>query len=101
MNLTLGIFIVILLLTLCITYWAARRTHTTSDFYAAHSQLTAAQNGFALAGDWGSAAAFLGFTGLTALYGMDGAFCALGPLVGLWTVLFLVAEPRRNTGKCN
>ncbi|MDB5610762.1 MAG: sodium solute transporter superfamily [Bradyrhizobium sp.] len=61
MNFTLGIFIIILLITLGITYWAARRTHTTSDFYAADSQLTAAQNGFALAGDWCSAAAFLGF----------------------------------------
>jgi Na+(H+)/acetate symporter ActP len=60
MNLTLGIFIIILLITLGITYWAARRTHTTSDFYAADSQLTASQNGFALAGDWCSAAAFLG-----------------------------------------
>ena len=81
MNLTLGIFIIILLITLGITDWAAMRTHTTSDFYAADSQLTASQNGFALAGDWCSAAAFLGFTGLTALCGMDGAFYALGPLV--------------------
>src|SRR5271168_2357454 len=83
MTLTLGIFIVILLITLGITYWAARRTHTTSDFYAADSQLTAAQNGFALAGDWCS----------------DGAFYALGPLVAFCTVLFLIAEPMRNTGK--
>src|SRR5258708_4083959 len=99
MNLTLGIFIVILLITLGITYWAAKRTSTTADFYAADSRLTAAQNGFALAGDWCSAAAFLGFTGLTALYGMDGAFYALGPLVAFCTVLFLIAEPLRNTGK--
>jgi cation/acetate symporter len=99
MSLTLGIFIVILLITLGITYWAAKRTSTTADFYAADSQLTAAQNGFALAGDWCSAAAFLGFTGLTALFGMDGAFYALGPLVAFCTVLFLIAEPMRNTGK--
>jgi cation/acetate symporter len=98
-SITLGIFIVILLITLGITYWAAKRTTTTSDFYAADSQLTASQNGFALAGDWCSAAAFLGFTGLTALYGMDGAFYALGPLVAFCTVLFLIAEPMRNTGK--
>jgi len=70
MSLTLGIFIVILLITVGITYWAAKRTSTTADFYAADSALTSAQNGFALAGDWCSAAAFLGFTGLTALYGM-------------------------------
>jgi len=99
MTITLGIFTVILLITVGITYWAARRTATTSDFYAADSGLTAAQNGFALAGDWCSAAAFLGFSGLTALYGMDGAFYAIGPLVAFCTVLFLIAEPMRNTGK--
>ena len=99
MTTTLGIFAVILLITLGITYWAASRTATASDFYAADSGLTAAQNGFALAGDWCSAAAFLGFTGLTALYGMDGAFYALGPLVAFCTVLFLIAEPMRNAGK--
>jgi cation/acetate symporter len=98
-SLTLGIFIVILLITVGITYWAAKRTSTTADFYAADSALTSAQNGFALAGDWCSAAAFLGFTGLTALYGMDGAFYALGPLVAFCTVLFLIAEPMRNTGR--
>jgi cation/acetate symporter len=99
MSLTLGIFVVILLITIAITYWAAKRTSTTADFYAADSSLTSAQNGFALAGDWCSAAAFLGFTGLTALYGMDGAFYALGPLVAFCTVLFLIAEPMRNTGR--
>ena len=99
MSTTLGIFAVILVITLGITYWAARRTATTSDFYAADSGLTAAQNGFALAGDWCSAAAFLGFTGLTALYGMDGGLYALGPLVAFCTVLFLIAEPVRNAGK--
>jgi cation/acetate symporter len=87
MSTTLGIFALILLTTLAITYWAARRTTTTSGFYAADSGLTAAQNGLALAGDWAGAAAFLGFTGLTALYGMDGGFYALGPLVAFCTVL--------------
>jgi len=99
MTTTLAIFAVILLITLGITYWAARRTRTTNEFYAADSRLTASQNGFALAGDWCSAAAFLGFSGLTALYGMDGAFYALGPLVAFCTVLFVIAEPLRNTGK--
>jgi cation/acetate symporter len=95
---TIGMFVVILLVSLGITAWAARRTRTTSDFYAAGKGLTAAQNGFALAGDWCSAAAFLGFTGLTALYGMDGALYAVGPLVAFCTVLLLIAEPLRNTG---
>jgi cation/acetate symporter len=99
MSITLGIFLCILFVSLGITYWAARRTRTASEFYAADGRLTAAQNGFALAGDWCSAAAFLGFSGLTALYGMDGAFYALGPLVAFCTVLLLIAEPLRNTGK--
>ena len=85
MNIALGIFTILMLVTLGITWWAAKRTSTV-DFYAADSQLTAEQNGFALAGDWCGAAAFLGFSGLTALYGMDGAFYALGPLVGFCTV---------------
>src|SRR5690349_24677788 len=96
---TVAMFVLILVVSLGITTWAARRTRTTSDFYAAGRGLTAAQNGFALAGDWCSAAAFLGFSGLTALYGMDGAFYALGPLVAFCTVLLLIAEPLRNTGK--
>ena len=95
---TIGIFAAILALTLAITAWAARRTRTATDFYAAGKGLTAAQNGFALAGDWCSAAAFLGFTGLTALYGMDGALYAIGPLVAFCTVLLIIAEPLRNTG---
>ena len=95
---TVGMFVAILSISLGITAWAARRTHTTADFYAARKGLTAAQNGFALAGDWCSAAAFLGFTGLTALYGMDGALYSVGPLVAFCTVLLLIAEPLRNTG---
>jgi cation/acetate symporter len=97
-GITIGIFAAILALTLAITAWAARRTRTATDFYAAGKGLTAAQNGFALAGDWCSAAAFLGFTGLTALYGMDGALYAIGPLVAFCTVLLIIAEPLRNTG---
>src|SRR5271168_1233571 len=99
MSTTFVIFAAILFVTFAITYWAAKRTRTASDFYAADSRLTGAQNGFALAGDWCSAAAFLGFTGLTALYGMDGAFYALGALVAFCTVLLLVAEPLRNMGR--
>src|SRR5260370_13611545 len=95
---TIGIFAAILTITLGVTAWAARRTRTTADFYAAGKGLTSAQNGFALAGVWCSAAAFLGFTGLTALYCMDGALSSVGPLVAFCTVLFLIAPPLRNTG---
>lgn len=86
-GLTIVIFLVILGVTLAITYWAARRTRTTSEFYAAGGQLRAAENGFALAGDWMSAAAFLGFSGLAALYGMDGSLYAVGALVAFLGIL--------------
>ncbi len=97
--LTLVIFFIILGITLGITYWAARRTRTTSEFYAAGRSLRAHENGFALAGDWMSAAAFLGFTGLVALYGLDGSLYAVAALVAFLVVLLLIAEPLRNTGK--
>jgi cation/acetate symporter len=97
--LTLAIFLVILAITLGITYWAAQRTRTTSEFYAAGGRLTARQNGFALAGDWMSAAAFLGFSGLTALYGMDGSLYAVAALAGCLVMLMVIAEPLRNTGR--
>jgi cation/acetate symporter len=99
MNVTYLIFFTILLVTGAITFWAGMRTHTTSDFYAASGALTARQNGFALAGDFCSAATFLGFTGLTALFGLDGALYALGGLASLCIVLFVAAEPLRNIGR--
>lgn len=98
-SLTLAIFVAIVALTLCITYWAAKRTRTTSEFYAAGGSLTARQNGFALAGDWMSAAAFLGFSGLISLYGMDGSLYAVAALAAFLVILMLVAEPMRNTGR--
>jgi len=97
--LTLVIFVAILALTLLVTYWAARRTKTTSEFYAAGGGLSARANGFALAGDWMSAAAFLGFSGLTALYGMDGSLYAVAALAGFLVILLWIAEPLRNTGR--
>jgi cation/acetate symporter len=96
---TIVIFAAIMGLTLGITAWAARRTRTATDFYTAGGGLTAAQNGFALAGDWCSAGAFLGFSGLTALYGMDGALYSVGSLVSFCAVMFLIAEPVRNIGR--
>jgi len=97
--LTIVIFLVILAVTLVITFWAARKTHTTSEFYAAGGKLSARANGFALAGDWMSAAAFLGFSGLISLYGMDGSLYAVAALAAFLVVLMLVAEPVRNTGR--
>jgi cation/acetate symporter len=95
----LVIFLLILGITLAITFWAARRTRSARAFYTADGSLRPVQNGFALAGDWMSAAAFLGFSGLVALYGMDGSLYAVGALAAFLPILMLVAEPLRNTGR--
>ena len=91
-----GIFIV---LSLVITWFAARRTRSTQDFYAAGRSITALQNGLALAGDYMSAASFLGIAGLVALSGFDGLIYSIGFLVGWPVVVCLIAEPLRNLGK--
>ncbi len=92
-------FLVIVALTLAVTWWAARRTRSTSDFYAANRSVSPLQNGLALAGDYMSAASFLGITGLVALRGYDGMIYATGWLVGWPALMFLIAEPLRNLGK--
>jgi len=92
-------FFLIVALTLVVTYWAARRTKTSSEFYAAGRSVSALQNGFALAGDYMSAASFLGISGMVALQGYDGMIYATGWLVGWPALMFLVAEPLRNLGK--
>src|SRR5512139_2139474 len=92
-------FFLIVAVTLVITYWAARRTRTSSEFYAAGRSVSALQNGFALAGDYMSAASFLGISGMCALQGYDGMIYATGWLVGWPALMFLVAEPLRNLGK--
>ena len=93
------LFFVFLGITLAITWWAARRTRTAEQFYAAGRSITAGQNGWALAGDFMSASSFLGMTGLVSLSGFDGLIWAIGGLVGWPIVLFLVSEPLRNLGK--
>jgi len=95
----MALFFVIIAITLGITYWAARRTRTTEDFYAAGRTISAGQNGFALAGDYMSAASFLGIAGLVSTTGFDGLIYSTGWLVGWPVVLFLIAEPLRNLGK--
>lgn len=93
------LFLVIVAITLVITYWAAKHTHTASEFYAAGSSIKGWQNGVAIAGDYMSAASFLGIAGIIALSGYDGFMYSVGWLVAYLTVLLLVAEPLRNTGK--
>lgn len=100
MNATaLTLFVIIVGLTLLITYWAAKRTKTTSEFYTAGGGLTGWQNGLAIAGDYLSAASFLGIAGAIALTGFDGFFYSIGYLVAYLVVLYIVAEPLRNLGK--
>ena len=91
-----GVFVGI---SLVVTYWASGQSTTSRGFYAAHRRVSGAQNGWAIAGDYMSAASFLGITGLTAFYGFDGFFYGVGAFVGFLVVLMLVAEPLRNTGK--
>ena len=91
-----GLFIA---LSLGITVWASRRTRTADHFYAAGRNVTAFQNGLALAGDYMSAASFLGIAGLVALSGFDGLIYSIGFLVGWPIVMFLIAEPLRNLGR--
>ncbi|HET9262537.1 MAG TPA: sodium/solute symporter [Vicinamibacterales bacterium] len=92
-------FLIIVALTLAVTWWAARRTRSTREFYAAGRTVGAFQNGLALAGDYMSAASFLGIAGLVALRGYDGMIYATGWLVGWPALMFLIAEPVRNLGK--
>jgi len=85
--------------TLGITYWAAKRTKSAKDFYTAGGGITGFQNGMAIAGDFMSAASFLGISGLVYLKGYDGLIYSIGFLVGWPIILFLIAEPLRNLGK--
>ncbi|MGA2192901.1 MAG: sodium/solute symporter [Nitrospirota bacterium] len=92
-------FFLFVAITLVITYWAAKRTRTTKEFYAAGRSITGFQNGLALSGDYMSAASFLGIAGLVSTKGYDGLIYSVGWLVGWPIVLFLIAEPLRNLGK--
>lgn len=98
-GLTFGVFAVLFLLTLGITWAAARRNSTATDFYTAGAGISPRMNGLAIAGDYLSAAAFLGVSGLIALYGLDGISYLVGFFVSFIPVLILIAEPCRNLGK--
>ncbi len=99
-NLTaISMFFIFVSVTLGITYWAARKTRTTKDFYAAGGSISGLQNGLAIAGDYMSAASFLGISGLVFATGFDGLIYSIGFLVGWPIILFLLAERLRNLGK--
>jgi len=97
--LTFAVFGAIIALTMYVTYLAARRVKSASQFYAAGRSVSGIQNGWAIAGDYLSAASFLGIAGLISLYGYDGFMYSVGWLVAYITVLLVIAEPCRNIGK--
>ena len=99
-NLTaIAVFVGFVSLSLFITWWAARRTRSTDEFYTAGSKITGFQNGLALAGDFMSAATFLGLTGLVFIGGSDAAIFTLGVTVSWAFLLFVFADRMRNLGR--
>jgi len=96
---TIAMFLAIIAVTLGVVVWAAKQTSTASDFYAAGGGITGLQNGWAIAGDYMSAASFLGMSGLISLYGIDGFMYAVGPAFSFIVILLVIAEPCRNAGK--
>ncbi|MBB2480481.1 cation acetate symporter [Bacillus sp. APMAM] len=100
MNYTvISLFLVIVIATLVITYFAAKLTKNTNQFYTAGGELKGWQNGVAISGDFMSASSFLGIVGGIALTGFDGLYLLLGALLSYLVVMYLVAEPLRNLGK--
>ncbi|KAA0890027.1 cation acetate symporter [Pusillimonas sp. ANT_WB101] len=97
----IAMFLTFIAGTMVLTFWAARRTHTTSDFYTAGGGITGFQNGLAIAGDYLSAASFLGIAGMVYVSGFDGMIYAVGFLFGWPVVMFLIAERLRNLGRFN
>ena len=92
-------FLCLVAVTLGVTYWAARRTHTSKDFYAAGGRITGFQNGLAIAGDFMSAATFLGLNALIFDFGVDALIYAVGGVCGWPIVLLLLSERLKNLGK--
>ncbi len=99
MTTPLVMFLVFIAITLAITGWAARQSSGANSYFAANRRITGWQNGIAVAGDYMSAASFLGIAGLIAFNGYDGFMYSVGFLVAYLTVLLVVAEPLRNAGK--
>jgi cation/acetate symporter len=98
-TLTVSLFLVVVAVTLYITWWAGRQNKTAADYYAAGRSFSGVQNGLAISGDYMSAASFLGISGLIALNGYDGFLYSIGFLVAWLVALLLVAELLRNSGR--
>ncbi len=98
-GLTIGVFLAVLAVTLGITFWAARRIHSATDFWSAGRGISGTQNGMAIAGEFLSAAAFLGVAGLMFLSGFDGYLTGISALLSFVPLLLLLAERMRNAGR--
>jgi cation/acetate symporter len=92
-------FVIFVGATLYITYWASKRTRSRKDYYTAGGNITGLQNGLAMAGDFMSAASFLGISALVYTSGYDGLIYSIGFLIGWPIILFLIAERLRNLGR--
>ncbi|QIG04286.1 cation acetate symporter [Proteus sp. ZN5] len=92
-------FLIFVGLTLYITYWASKRTRSRADYYTAGGKITGFQNGMAIAGDFMSAASFLGISALVYTSGYDGLIYSIGFLIGWPIILFIIAERLRNLGR--
>src|SRR5271166_1305463 len=99
MSAPLIMFLIFIAITLAVTYWASKRSAGASAYFAAGRQIKSWQNGVAVAGDYMSAASFLGIAGIIAFQGYDGFMFSVGWLVAYLTVLLVIAEPLRNAGK--
>jgi cation/acetate symporter len=95
----LFMFLLFIAITLGITFWASKRSQGAGAYFAASRQIKGWQNGIAVAGDYMSAASFLGIAGIIAFQGYDGFLFSVGWLVAYLTVLLVIAEPLRNAGK--
>lgn len=98
-GLAIGIFIAFVAAVLAISYHFARKTKSTKDYFAAGGQIHWSVNGIAFAGDYLSAASFLGICGMIAMYGYDGFLYSIGYLAGWMVALFVIAEPMKRMGK--
>lgn len=95
----IGMFLIFVLSTLGITYWASKQNKTASDFYTAGGSISGTKNGIAIAGDYMSAVTFLGISSMVFNVGYDGLIYAISFLIGWPIILFLIAERLRNLGK--
>ena len=98
-TITMVLFLVLIAVTIGITVWASRNTRSAADFHSGGRQFSGVQNGFAIGGDYMSAASFLGIAGMISLYGYDGFLYSIGFLVAWLVALLLVAELLRNSGR--